>query len=88
MFCLQLLRTALHYAMGIERVETISNILIQAGALRVVKDLVRAVSNGWLGGGVLFDVKLLIFVMALMKSKIVSIIKNIHVFLYYGHFLK
>lgn len=39
--CSQLMRTALHYAMGIERVETISNILIQAGALRVVKDLVR-----------------------------------------------
>lgn len=36
----QLMRTALHYAMGVDRVETLSKILIQAGAARVVKDLV------------------------------------------------
>ncbi|XP_025834540.1 uncharacterized protein LOC108739922 isoform X2 [Agrilus planipennis] len=32
-------RTALHYAMGIEKIESISGILIKAGAKRVVKDL-------------------------------------------------
>ncbi|XP_054287924.1 uncharacterized protein LOC129003650 [Macrosteles quadrilineatus] len=34
-----LMRTPLHYAMGVERVETLSKILIQSGATRVVKDL-------------------------------------------------
>nr|CAD7430962.1 unnamed protein product [Timema monikensis] len=33
-------RIALHYAMGVDKVETISNILIKAGAKRVLKDLV------------------------------------------------
>ncbi|KAL1497770.1 hypothetical protein ABEB36_008672 [Hypothenemus hampei] len=32
-------RTALHYAMGIERMESITRVLIKAGAKRVVKDL-------------------------------------------------
>ncbi|XP_044733018.1 uncharacterized protein LOC123295663 isoform X2 [Chrysoperla carnea] len=32
-------RTALHYAMGVEKVETISKVLIKAGAKRVLKDL-------------------------------------------------
>ncbi|XP_057668125.1 uncharacterized protein LOC130901063 isoform X2 [Diorhabda carinulata] len=32
-------RTALHYAMGVEKMETISRVLIEAGAARVVKDL-------------------------------------------------
>ncbi|CAH1977106.1 unnamed protein product [Acanthoscelides obtectus] len=32
-------RTALHYAMGVEKMETISKVLIKAGAKRVVKDL-------------------------------------------------
>jgi hypothetical protein len=36
----QLERTSLHYAMGMEKVETLSNILIKAGAKRVLKDLV------------------------------------------------
>ncbi|XP_072387458.1 uncharacterized protein [Diabrotica undecimpunctata] len=32
-------RTALHYAMGVEKMESISRVLIKAGATRVVKDL-------------------------------------------------
>ncbi|CAG9761050.1 unnamed protein product [Ceutorhynchus assimilis] len=32
-------RTALHYAMGVEKMETITRVLIKAGAKRVVKDL-------------------------------------------------
>uniref|UniRef100_A0AAR5PMT0 Uncharacterized protein n=3 Tax=Dendroctonus ponderosae TaxID=77166 RepID=A0AAR5PMT0_DENPD len=32
-------RTALHYAMGVEKMETISRLLIKGGAKRVVKDL-------------------------------------------------
>ncbi|XP_049824181.1 uncharacterized protein LOC109601570 [Aethina tumida] len=32
-------RTALHYAMGVEKMETISRLLIKAGAKRVTKDL-------------------------------------------------
>ncbi|XP_071050435.1 uncharacterized protein [Onthophagus taurus] len=32
-------RTALHYAMGVEKIESISRVLIKAGAQRVVKDL-------------------------------------------------
>jgi hypothetical protein len=36
----QLERTSLHYAMGMEKVETLSTILIKAGAKRVLKDLV------------------------------------------------
>ncbi|GLV41893.1 uncharacterized protein CBL_00355 [Carabus blaptoides fortunei] len=32
-------RTALHYAMGVEKVESISRVLIKAGAKRVMKDL-------------------------------------------------
>ncbi|XP_064210783.1 uncharacterized protein LOC660320 isoform X2 [Tribolium castaneum] len=32
-------RTALHYAMGVEKMETISRVLIKAGARRIVKDL-------------------------------------------------
>ncbi|VEN40808.1 unnamed protein product [Callosobruchus maculatus] len=32
-------RTALHYAMGVEKMESISKVLIKAGAKRVVKDL-------------------------------------------------
>ncbi|KAG5874405.1 hypothetical protein JTB14_033162 [Gonioctena quinquepunctata] len=32
-------RTALHYAMGVEKMETISKVLIKAGAQRVAKDL-------------------------------------------------
>ncbi|XP_050310209.1 uncharacterized protein LOC126746131 isoform X4 [Anthonomus grandis grandis] len=32
-------RTALHYAMGVEKMETISKVLIKSGAKRVVKDL-------------------------------------------------
>lgn len=38
-FYLQLERTALHYAMGVEKVESISRVLIEAGAKRVMKDL-------------------------------------------------
>ena len=37
---IQLERTALHYAMGVHSVESLSNILIKAGARRVQKDLV------------------------------------------------
>lgn len=36
------MRTALHYAMGVERVETLGKVLIQSGATRVVKDLVSS----------------------------------------------
>jgi hypothetical protein len=36
----QLERTPLHYAMGLEKVEPLSTILIKAGAKRVLKDLV------------------------------------------------
>ncbi|EZA50443.1 hypothetical protein X777_10636 [Ooceraea biroi] len=32
-------RTALHYAMGVPSVEVLSNVLIKAGARRIVKDL-------------------------------------------------
>ncbi|CAG9865308.1 unnamed protein product [Phyllotreta striolata] len=32
-------RTALHYAMGVDKMESISRVLIKAGAVRVVKDL-------------------------------------------------
>lgn len=32
-------RTALHYAMGVEKIESISRVLIKAGAKRVLKDL-------------------------------------------------
>ncbi|XP_044261810.1 uncharacterized protein LOC123009499 [Tribolium madens] len=32
-------RTALHYAMGVEKMETISRVLIKAGSKRIVKDL-------------------------------------------------
>lgn len=32
-------RTSLHYAMGIEKIESISRVLIKAGARRVAKDL-------------------------------------------------
>lgn len=39
MVCLQLERTALHYAMGVEKVESISRVLIEAGGKRVLKDL-------------------------------------------------
>lgn len=39
------MRTPLHYAMGVEKVETLSKILIEAGARRVVKDLVRFIST-------------------------------------------
>lgn len=39
-FLFQLERTALHYAMGVPSVEVLSNILIKAGAKRIVKDLV------------------------------------------------
>lgn len=39
-FFFQLERTALHYAMGVPSVEVLSNILITAGAKRIVKDLV------------------------------------------------
>lgn len=35
----QLERTALHYAMGVGSVETLSRILIKNGAKRVLKDL-------------------------------------------------
>lgn len=35
------MRTPLHYAMGVQGVETLSKTLIEAGARRVVKDLVR-----------------------------------------------
>lgn len=38
--CPQLERTALHYAMGVEDVESLSKLLIKAGAKRVAKDLV------------------------------------------------
>lgn len=34
------MRTPLHYAMGVEKVEPLSRILIAAGAQRVLKDLV------------------------------------------------
>lgn len=36
----QLERTPLHYAMGLEKVESLSTTLIKAGAKRVLKDLV------------------------------------------------
>lgn len=39
LFGFQLERTALHYAMGVEKMETISRVLIKAGAARVAKDL-------------------------------------------------
>lgn len=35
----QLERTPLHYAMGVEKIESISRVLIRAGAKRVLKDL-------------------------------------------------
>jgi hypothetical protein len=41
----QLERTSLHYAMGLENVESLSSILIKAGAKRVLKDLVSNTSN-------------------------------------------
>lgn len=32
-------RTALHYAMGVEKMESITRVLIKAGAKRIIKDL-------------------------------------------------
>lgn len=40
-YLFQLERTALHYAMGLPSVEELSNILIKAGAKRIMRDLVR-----------------------------------------------
>lgn len=42
-YIFQLERTALHYAMGVPSVEVLSNILIKAGAKRIIKDLVSHV---------------------------------------------
>lgn len=41
----QLERTALHYAMGVPSVEVLSNILIKAGAKRIIKDLVSCTGD-------------------------------------------
>jgi len=38
-------RTPLHYAMGLEKVESLSTILIKAGAKRVLKDLVSNITH-------------------------------------------
>jgi hypothetical protein len=38
---LQLERTALHYAMAMDKAEMLSMVLVKAGAKRVLKDLVR-----------------------------------------------
>lgn len=39
-YFLQIERTALHYAMSVDKVETMSTILIGSGANRIAKDLV------------------------------------------------
>lgn len=38
-FFFQLERTPLHYAMGVDKIESLSRILIRSGAKRVLKDL-------------------------------------------------
>nr|CAD7411600.1 unnamed protein product [Timema cristinae] len=48
-------RIALHYAMGVDKVETISNILIKAGAKRVLKDLFLVIPPAYSGLLVLLD---------------------------------
>lgn len=41
MYYLQIERTALHYAMSVDQVESMSTILIGCGAKRIAKDLVK-----------------------------------------------
>lgn len=41
--CLQIERTALHYAMSVDKVEAMSTILIGCGAKRIAKDLVNII---------------------------------------------
>lgn len=42
-FFLQIERTALHYAMSVDQVESMSTILIGCGAKRIAKDLVNKI---------------------------------------------